>query len=113
MNTRILAAAALGLGLAVTGAAGAQQKSLTLGTASVGGTYFVYGGVVASLLSQKIGANVSTQQTQGPNQSVILVDDKQVGLGMASMGVALQGWSDTSEWTKRKKYSNSRAVFPM
>lgn len=113
MNTRILAAAALGLGLALTGAAGAQQKSLTLGTASVGGTYFVYGGVVASLLTQKIGANVSTQQTQGPNQNVILVDGKQVELGMTTMGVALQAWNGTGEWTKGKKYNNIRAVFPM
>ena len=113
MNTRILAAAALGLSLALTGAAGAQQKSLTLGTASVGGTYFVYGGVVASLLSQKIGANVSTQQTQGPNQNVILVDGKQVELGMTTMGVALQAWNGTGEWTKGKKYNNIRAVFPM
>ena len=113
MNTRILAAAAVGLGLAFTGAAGAQQKSLTLGTASVGGTYFVYGGVVASLLTQKIGANVSTQQTQGPNQNVILVDGKQVELGMTTMGVALQAWNGAGEWTKGKKYNNIRAVFPM
>ncbi len=113
MNTRILAAAALGLGLAFSGAAGAQQKSLTLGTASVGGTYFVYGGVVAGLLSQKLGANVSTQQTQGPNQNVILTDGKQIELGMTTMGVALQAWNGTGEWTKGKKYQNIRAVFPM
>ena len=113
MNTRILAAAALGLGLAFSGAASAQQKPMTLGTASVGGTYFVYGGVVASLLTQKLGVNVSTQQTQGPNQNVILTDGKQIELGMTTMGVALQAWNGTGEWTKGKKYNNIRAVFPM
>ena len=113
MNTRILAAAALGLGLAFSGGASAQQKPMTLGTASVGGTYFVYGGVVANMLTQKLGVNVSTQQTQGPNQNVILTDGKQVELGMTTMGVALQAWNGTGEWTKGKKYNNIRAVFPM
>jgi len=110
--SRILFAAAVGIGL-VSGAASAQQKSMTLGTASVGGTYFVYGGVVANLLTQKLGTNVSTQQTQGPNQNVILTDGKQVELGMTTMGVALQAWNGAGEWTKGKKYNNIRAVFPM
>ncbi|MBM3565289.1 MAG: TAXI family TRAP transporter solute-binding subunit [Alphaproteobacteria bacterium] len=112
MVSRILFAAAVGIGL-VSGAASAQQKSMTLGTASVGGTYFVYGGVVANLLTQKLGTNVSTQQTQGPNQNVILTDGKQVELGMTTMGVALQAWNGAGEWTKGKKYNNIRAVFPM
>ena len=91
----------------------AQPKSMTMGTASVGGTYFIYGGVIATLLTEKMGVNVSTQQTQGPNQNVILVDDKKIELGMTTMGIALQAWNGTGEWTKGKKYSNIRALFPM
>ncbi len=49
-------------------------KTITLGTASVGGTYFVYGQVWASLVNEKIGTSISTQQTQGPNQNIILTD---------------------------------------
>src|SRR5688572_26629841 len=79
--------------------AAAQPKSLTLGTASVGGTYFVYGGVVAKLLTDKLGITVSTQQTQGPNQNVILVNDKGVELGMSTMGIAFQAWNGTGDWT--------------
>ncbi len=104
-------AAALVVGMA--GAATAQPKSLTLGTASVGGTYFIYGGVVASLLTDTIGINVSTQQTQGPNQNIILVDGGTIELGMTTMGIALQAWNGTGDWTKGKKYSNVRALFPM
>ncbi len=100
-----LAAAAAG--------AHAQPKSLTLGTASVGGTYFVYGGVLAKLLTDKIGITVSTQQTQGPNQNVILVHDKKVELGMTTMGIALQAWTGQGEWTQGKKYDGIRALFPM
>ena len=109
---RSLVLAVVMAGAAVAGAQ-AQGKSLTLGTASVGGTYFVYGGVVANLLTEKLGVNVSTQQTQGPNQNVILTDRKQIELGMTTMGVALQAWHGIGDWTKGKKYDNIRAVFPM
>jgi TRAP-type uncharacterized transport system substrate-binding protein len=44
LGTLFASAAAL---LLSAGIAQAQPKSLTLGTASVGGTYFIYGGVVA------------------------------------------------------------------
>ena len=86
-------------------------KSLTLGTASVGGTYFIYGGVIANLLTEKLGINVSTQQTQGPNQNVILLEDGRIELGMTTMGVALHGWNGTG-WAK-KEHKNMRALFPM
>lgn len=86
-------------------------KSLTVGTASVGGTYFIYGGVVANLLSEKLGINVSTQQTQGPNQNVILAQDGRIELGMTTMGVALHAWNGTG-WAN-KKHDNIRALFPM
>ncbi len=99
--------------LALGGAAAAQPKSLTLGTASVGGTYFIYGGVVATLLTDKIGINVSTQQTQGPNQNVILVNSKQIELGMTTMGIALQAWNGSAPWTQGKKFDSIRALFPM
>jgi uncharacterized protein len=105
----LLAAAVIVAGTA----AFAQPKTMTLGTASVGGTYFVYGGVVAKILTDKTGIQVSTQQTQGPNQNVILVDDKKIELGMTTMGVALQAWTGKGEWTKGKKFENIRALFPM
>lgn len=106
-----LAGALLGAAL-VAGQAVAQPKSLTLGTASVGGTYFIYGGVVATLLTEKTGINVSTQQTQGPNQNMILTHGKNIELGMVTMGVALHGWNGTG-WANGKKYDDVRAVFPM
>lgn len=99
--------------LLATGALAQDKRPLTLGTSTVGGTYFIYGGVIASLLNNKIpGINVSTQQTQGPNQNVILMDGKRIELGLTTMGVAKQGW-DGVDWTGGKKYRNMRAVFPM
>ena len=88
-------------------------KTLTLGTASVGGTYFVYGQVWARLVNEKLGTTIGTQQTQGPNQNIILTDARQVDLGMTTMGVALQAWNGAAEWTKGRKFRNIRATFPM
>jgi TRAP transporter TAXI family solute receptor len=106
-----LAIAAIALLDAV--AAVAQPYNLTLGTASVGGTYYVYGETVAKVLSEKSKLQVTTQQTQGPNQNIVMVDEKKLDLGMATMGVALQGVQGTGSWTKGKKYENIRALFPM
>lgn len=103
--------------LSVSTTAVAQNKAgwpqgITLGTASVGGVYFVYGGVAANLMSKKAGINVSTQQTQGPNQNMILVNGKNIELGMVTMGVAINGWKGTG-WANGKQYKDVRAMFPM
>jgi len=97
----------------VSAATFGQAKSLVLGTASLGGTYVVYGEVVASLLTGKAGLQVSTQQTQGPLQNVIMVDDRKLAIGMTTMGLALQAWTGSGAWTKGRKYENIRALFPM
>ena len=86
---------------AVTSAV-AQPVAMTLGTASLGGTYLVYGGVLADLLADKAGIQVTPRQTQGPNQNVILVDEKKMDLGMTTMGVALQAVQGSAAWTKGK-----------
>ena len=111
-------AAVVGLAVATGAAAQAKPnpnwpKTLTLGTASVGGTFFVYGQVWASLVNEKLGTSISTQQTQGPNQNIILTDSKQIEFGMTTMGVALQAWEGKGDWTKGKQYRNIRAMFPM
>jgi TRAP transporter TAXI family solute receptor len=102
-------AAAMLLGTTVAVA----QTALTLGTASVGGTYYVYGETVAKVLSEKSKLQVVAQQTQGPNQNIVMVDEKKLELGMVTMGVALQGLQGTGPWTKGRKYENIRALFPM
>jgi len=104
---------AVAIAFVATTSAVAQPVTMTLGTASVGGTYLVYGGVIADLLTDKAGIQVTPRQTQGPNQNVILVDEKKMELGMTTMGVALQAVQGSAAWTKGKKYENIRALFPM
>ncbi|MEY4014939.1 MAG: hypothetical protein RLZZ290_1803 [Pseudomonadota bacterium] len=117
---RTLAKVALAATVALTTATAAVAadkskwpKSITLGTASVGGTYFVYGGVVATLLTEKLGIQVSTQQTQGPVSNLMLVNSNKAELGMTTMGPALHAWNGTG-WAKDNgQMRNMRAAFPM
>jgi TRAP transporter TAXI family solute receptor len=114
MKTRFALAAVTAAALGFAGPAAAETKPLVLATASTGGTYFPYGGVIAKMLTDKIGTTVSTQQSQGPNQNIILVSEKKVELGMTTMGVAIHAWNGTPDgWTKGKKYRDIRALFPM
>jgi uncharacterized protein len=88
-------------------------RALTLGTASAGGTFAVYGQVWATLVGEKIGLTISTQQTQGPNQNIILLEGGDLELGMTTMGVALQAWEGKGDWTQGRQYRSIRALFPM
>jgi TRAP transporter TAXI family solute receptor len=88
-------------------------KALTLGTASPGGVYYVYGEGVAKILTEKLGVPVNTLPTQGPVHNVKLVEFGGVQLGMMTMGVGLQGWKGIGEWTGGKQHRSMRALFPM
>ena len=88
-------------------------KSLTIGTASPGGVYLPYGRFLAKLWTEKLGIPVDALSTQGPVHNVKLLDLGGAQIGMTTMGIALQGWKGTSEWTSGKSFTNMRALFPM
>jgi uncharacterized protein len=88
-------------------------KSLTLGTASPGGLYYVYGDALARILTEKLGIAVNPLPTQGPIHNVKLVESGGAHLGLITMGVALQGWNGSGDWTGGKRFGNMRALFPM
>jgi TRAP transporter TAXI family solute receptor len=87
--------------------------ALTVGTASPGGVYYVYGQGLAPILSEALGIPVSAQPTQGPEQNILLLESGDAQLGFVTMGVALQGWQGTGDWTRGKQLHSMRALFPM
>lgn len=116
----ILAGAALGL--ATTGlirGASAQPRNaswpraLNMGTAAPGGTYALYGPAWGQLVQEATGVNISYRTTQGPNQNIILVQRREVEIGMVTMGVALQAWNGQGQWTQGNQFRDIRALFPM
>jgi TRAP transporter TAXI family solute receptor len=87
--------------------------SLTIGTASPGGTYYAYGDGLASLLARQLGIAVSTRSTEGPSENIRLLEAGEIELAFVTLGVAQQAWNGAGEWTGGRQYRSMRALFPM
>ncbi len=116
----LLATSALAIAApALIGRAAAQPRNaawpraLNMGTAAPGGTYALYGPAWGQLVQEATGINVSFRTTQGPNQNIILVQRREVEIGMTTMGVALQAWNGQGDWTQGNRFRDIRALFPM
>ena len=86
---------------------------MTLGTASPGGIYYVYGEGVANVLTRALDMPVVRQATEGPLQNIELMEAGQIQFGFVTMGVALQAWNASGVWTGRAPARAMRAIFPM
>ena len=87
-------------------------KSITIGAAPVGGTYYIWGGGFARLLNDKMGIPGNVEVTGGPVHNTQLVDAKQLDFGMVTAGPVWEGWTGEG-WAKGKKHQNPRVIFPM
>ena len=86
---------------------------LTIGTASPGGTYFVYGTGLAQILTRALDLPVVARPTEGPAENVALLEAGEARLGFVTVGVALQAWNSTGVWTGKLPARKMRAIFPM
>jgi hypothetical protein len=75
-----------------------RPHSLTLGTASPGGVYYIYGEALAQILTEKLGIPINPFPTQGSIQNVKLLDSGGAQLGMITMSTGLEGWNGTGEF---------------
>ncbi len=87
--------------------------SFTVGTASQGGTFFIYGSGWANLVQEKTGVNASSEVTGGPVQNLALVQNRQVDFAMTTMGPAYEAWTGNSPIAPGVEMKNIRATFPM
>ncbi len=104
---------AIGTSTSVQAAGPDWPKSLTLGTASPGGVYYVYGEELAKILTEKLGIAVNPFPTQGAIQNVKLLDSGGTQLGLITMSTGLEGWNGSGDWTKGQTFRQVRALFPM
>ncbi|HEX8664172.1 MAG TPA: TAXI family TRAP transporter solute-binding subunit [Beijerinckiaceae bacterium] len=86
--------------------------SLTLGTASPGGTYYDYGDGLARILTRALGIPVLARPTEGPSQNILLLESGEIQLAFVTQGVALQAWNG-APWTGGRPLRVMRAMFPM
>lgn len=87
-------------------------RSVTIGSASIGGVYFVVAGGYARVIGEKMGLAATNRVTGGPVQNVQLVQTKEIELGMTTTGPAYEGLHGIGEF-KGKKMDAVRVAFPM
>lgn len=117
LSTRLLAGTVAGT-LLVAASAAAQDRSdwpdnFTVGTASQGGTYFVYGSGWANLLADELGLSGGGEVTGGPNQNLALVHTGDIALGLTTMGPAAEALAGESPLAPGVPMDNVCALFPM
>ena len=107
-------ACALSLGAAAQAQDTADwPNDLTIGTASQGGTYFVYGSGLAAFIGETLGINASAEVTGGPVQNATLVETEDLLMGQVTMGPAYEAWTGQSELAPDLEHKNLRALYPM
>jgi TRAP transporter TAXI family solute receptor len=104
---------AIGISAGAHAAGPDWPNSAMLVTGPPGGVYYIYGEALAHLLTEKLGMPVNPSPTQGSIHNLKLLDSGGAQLGMITMGVGLQGWNGTGDWTNGKQFRNMRALFPM
>ncbi|MCD8513011.1 MAG: TAXI family TRAP transporter solute-binding subunit [Nitrincola sp.] len=108
------------LGLTMTaGAAYATEdrsdwpRSITVGTASQGGVYYVYGAGWANLVGEALGISAGAEVTGGPVQNATLVQMGEHAFGMVTTGPLIAALNGQSELAPGMPHDDLRAVFPM
>ena len=86
---------------------------LLIGTASPGGTYYVYGEAIAKILTRTLDLPVVRLPTEGPAQNIEMLEASEAELGFVTIGIALQAWNGTGVWAGKKPARSMRAIFPM
>lgn len=108
----LVAGALMALGAAVPAAA-QLPASFSVGTASQGGVFFVYGAGFANLVTEMTGVPNSAEVTDGPVQNASGVQFGDFDFGMVTMGPAYDAWTGNSTLAPGIKHDKLRAVFPM
>jgi TRAP transporter TAXI family solute receptor len=104
---------AIGTSTSVLGGNPDWPKSLLVGTSAPGGVFIIYGEALVQILTEKLGIAVDITPSQGSVHNVKLLDNGTAQLGLISMGIGLEGWNGTGDWTKGQKFRQIRALFPM
>ena len=87
-------------------------RGVAIGTSSIGGTYYVWGGGWAKLLRDKLGIQAAVEAGGGPTANVQKVHKKLTAFGMATMGPAYEGHKGIG-WTEGESFNDIRGMFPM
>lgn len=109
--------AACGLALWAGGAAADERADwpdeVRLGTASLGGTYQIYGDGLTARITEELGVRGISQATGGPYHNMTLVHTGEAELGLVTLGPAKELWDGDAEFARGEQMRDVRALFPM
>lgn len=113
----LLASSALLVAAASSAQAQADRSdwpdNFTVGTASQGGTYFVYGSGWANFIADELGVSGGGEVTGGPTQNLALVHTGDMAFGLTTMGPAADAVKGESPLAPGMQMDNVCAMFPM
>lgn len=87
-------------------------STVTIGTASQGGTYYIWGGGFANLLEEHLDVSSNVEVTGGPVHNIQLLDEGDIHVGMVTVGPLFEGYNQEGDWAE-KEYDDIRVIFPM
>lgn len=91
----------------------AEEKGGSLGTATVGGTFYVWAGPWTQIAAKAIpNYQISVEVTGGPVHNMKLVHSGELEFGLMSMPAAYEGYKGLG-WAEGKRYDKVRVLFPM
>jgi TRAP transporter TAXI family solute receptor len=111
--------AAVAVSIAAVATAGAAQdrtgwpSSFTIGTASQGGTFFVYGSGWANMVADQLGVSGAAEVTGGPMQNMALVHTGDAAFGLTTLGPAQESLEGVNPIAPGLQMTNACAIFPM
>jgi len=118
VTTKALTGTLAGALLIAASAAHADREgwpsNFTMGTASQGGTFFIYGSGWANLIADELGdISGGGEVTGGPVQNLALVHSGDLAFGMTTMGPAADAMNGESPLAPGMVMDNACAMFPM
>jgi TRAP transporter TAXI family solute receptor len=99
----------IGIGASATPGMGQPRQFLALGTSSIGGTYYVIGGGMASIINKaNPQLNINAEVTGGAFNNVVLLGQKKIQLGLVTNDEVYMAWHGQGKY--KTKVTNVRGV---
>jgi len=98
------------------GTSGGGRRFITIGTAPVGGVFFVVGGAIAQALEAKKGDNnwkVSAEASRGSQENIRLITSGEQQLSMSNSSITYHAVRGEGGWDKKYDVKAVMTMFPL
>lgn len=96
--------------LCAAGQGALAQERYSIGSGSIGGVYYLWGGALAQIWSEKVsGAQFNAEATTGPTQNLILLESGDLAAALLNSNTAAEGW-DGAGWAEGRRFEKQRAA---